>query len=184
MNDLKEENNNMMENSAKNLKNKNFFLISFVFFILLIINFWNETFVVSFIMQYKNYQGIGILGLNFTLEGGDLFFFFYNLLIITTIIAFYCLYKVFKKYDLTNREIINLKNEKLILYSKISSILIISLAIIEIINIIFRISSLFSYIDAGLLILHLILDLVFNISIIISFASFILIKIKLELIRD
>ena len=162
------------------LKNKRFFLLLFFPFILLICNYWNETYIISYIMHYKNYEGIGILGLNFTLEGGDLFFFFYNFFIITIIIVIYCLKGVFQAYNLQEVKDFKIKNKKLTIYSKIAFKVVVIMTFVEIINFVLRFISLIFYLDSGLLILHFILDLVFNISIIISFASYLLTRIKLN----
>ena len=171
-------------NIKRHLGNKRFFLLLFFPFILLIINYWNETFIVSLIMQYKNYEGIGILGLNFTLNGGDLFFFFYNFLIITLIIMVYCFKGVFQRYNAQEIKKFQLNDKKLRNYSQIALKLVIILSINEIFVITLRFLSFLFYVDAGLLILHFILDLVFNITIIISFASYFLTKIKLDFIKN
>ena len=166
------------------LKNKRFFLILFSPFVLLICNYWNETYIISFIMQYKNFDGIGILGLNFTIEGGDLFFFFYNFLIITIIIVIYSLKGVFQEYNIEEINYFKNINKKLTKYSEIAFKVVVIITFVEMFNFVLRFMSLIFYVDSGLLILHFILDLVFNISIIISFASYLLTRIKLNYIKN
>ena len=173
-----------IELSIIKIYDKKRWCLFFTPFILLIINFWDEIFIISILMKSQNYYGIGILGLNFTLEGGDLFFLFFNYLILVILIVIYCLKNTYRKWRLQDIEEFSLKAESLKLYSKVSLITTISLTIFETIILVLRFFSLFYLINSGFLILHLILDLTFNIAIIISFASYLLVKTKSIFLKD
>ncbi len=140
------------------------------FFFLIIINYLIESIIVSILMNSSEYEGIGMLGLNFTLEGGDVFFFFYNFLILSIIIMVYCTWKIMHtnsksiKDDYSDRKI------------KIILIMVLIFSGIEIINIIYRFLLPNVLNLGGMVILHFILDLIYNISISISYAALILIK--------
>jgi len=137
-------------------------------FTIVIFNFLIEAILVTILMNSPSYQGIGILGLNFTLAGGDIFFFFYNFLILCIIIMTYCSWKMFRVDPHINR------NEKSKLHAKIALIVLISFLAIEIINIYYRFFLIYAINIGGMVILHFVLDLIYNISIIISYAALIL----------
>ena len=136
----------------------------------MILNYLIEAIVVSILMNSPSYQGVGILGLNFTLEGGDVFFFFYNYLVLSIIIIIYCAWKIYPIDLALKTSKIPSKKEKITL------IVLISFLTVEIINIILRLYLHYLLNNGGMVILHFVLDLIYNVSIIISYSAFILTK--------
>ena len=155
----------------ENLSNQNIkkiLIIGIAF--LVIFNFLIEAIVVSILMNSPSYQGVGILGLNFTLEGGDVFFFFYNFLVLSIIIIAYCAWKLHPvNFTLKTS---GSPPKKV----KVALIVLISFLVFGMMNLILRFYLHYLLNNGGMVILHFVLDLIYNVSIIISYAAFILTK--------